>query len=108
MKCPRARYVLHSTNVGPPPERARSTAAPTASYTANASNPSTIADGMPYPSARIATSLIFIVSAVDVVDAYWLFSSTKIAGRFHTAHKLRFSWNGPRLVAPSPKKQTAT
>ena len=55
-----------------------------------------------------ATSAIFIVSAVDVVDAYRLFSSTKIAGRFQTAHRLRFSWNGPRLVAPSPKKHTAT
>ena len=39
---------------------------------------------------------------------YWLFSHTKTAGTFQTAARLRASWNDPMLVAPSPKKQTAT
>ena len=37
--------------------------------------------------------------------AYWLFSHTYTTGSFQMAAIFRASWKGPRLAAPSPKKQ---
>ena len=44
-----------STSVGPPPERARSTASRTVSYVCTGSVPSQMTPGKPYPAARSAT-----------------------------------------------------
>src|SRR4030095_10231999 len=43
-----------------------------------------------------------------LVTAYWLFSHRKMTGSFHTAARLIDSWKAPSLLAPSPKKATAT
>ena len=40
--------------------------------------------------------------------AYWLFSHRKTTGSFQMAARLTDSWNAPSLLAPSPKKGTAT
>ena len=46
LPCALSRYTLDSTRVGPAPERARATAADTASYTATGSPPSTVTPGI--------------------------------------------------------------
>jgi hypothetical protein len=45
---------------------------------------------------------------IEVYSMYRLFSQTNSTGSFHTAARLRASWKAPMLVAPSPKKATAT
>ena len=46
--------------------------------------------------------------SVDIDMPYLLFSQTKITGSFQIEAMLSASWKAPSLVAPSPKKQTAT
>src|SRR5207248_751062 len=106
--CGAVRYVTASMNVGPPPERARSTASRAASYTASTSSPSTRTPGMPYPTALSASDSARVCASIGVEMAHWLLLQTKTAGAFITAARFTPSWNAPSLVAPSPKNAIAT
>src|SRR5580765_5295821 len=106
--CGAARYVTASMNVGPPPERARSTASHVASYTASTSPPSTRTPGIPYPAALSANVSARVCADSGVEIAHWLLLQKRMSGAPVTAAKLAPSWKAPSDVAPSPKYAIAT
>ena len=63
---------------------------------------------MPYAAARLAMSGLSVTVLSGVAVAYRLFSQTRMTGARRMPAKLQASWNAPWLVAPSPKKATAT
>src|SRR5438067_2688925 len=102
------RYVSHSTRVGPPPERARSTASFTAAYTASASLPSTFTPGKPYACALIAIDSLAVCLLEGTLMAQWLFWQMKTTGALKTPAKFIATWKSPSLVAPSPMYAATT
>ena len=96
-----------STSVGPPPERARSSAAAITARIAITSLPSTCSPVIPAAIAFWAR-----VSAADCVRrgtemAHWLLLATKTTGSRRTPAKFIDSYTSPREVAPSPKVHSA-
>ena len=102
------RYVTASMNVGPPPERARSSAACMALETARRSLPSTRRPGTPYARAFTANVRDAVCRSAGTLIDQWLFWQTSTQGTFHTPAKFIAAWKSAWLVAPSPMKPMAT
>src|SRR3990170_675437 len=97
------RYVRHSTRVGPPPDRARSTARFVAAYTARTSFPSARTPSNPYAVAFSANVFDAVWRLKGTEIAHWLFLHRKTHGTWNTPAKFIPTWKSPWLVAPSPK-----
>src|SRR5258708_21695276 len=102
------RYVSHSTKVGPPPVRARSTASLTAAWTWSASLPSTFTPGNPYATALAAMLSLAVCLVVGTLIAQWLFWQVKTTGALKTPAKFIATWKSPSEVAPSPRYAAIT
>jgi len=77
--CAPIRYVYASTNVGPPPDRARSVAARVTARVASTSLPSTLTPGIPNPEDRLNSGTrVWRVLGSEI--AHWLFWQKKTTG----------------------------
>ena len=92
-------------NVGPPPERARSSASAVTAYVARTSLPSTRTLGMPKPGPRSASGTRDCL-LVGSEMAHWLFWQKKTTGALFTAANTSASFTSPCEVDPSPKYVT--
>src|SRR5207247_5724665 len=75
---------------------------------ARTSLPSTTNPGIPYPSARLATSATAICLDCGTLIAYSLFSQMNTTGRRWIEAMFRPSCQSPSLVAPSPNQLATT
>src|ERR1700712_3858569 len=103
VECGPARYVTHSTSVGPRFRRARSAAHFEAAYTARKSLPSTRSDAMPEPTPRAAKVVCSPPAmAWNVEIAHWLLTTFRITGALYTCANVSAVLKSDSAVAPSP------